>query len=56
MTMKKSITRRGFLKGAATAVAAPLILPACTTTRHGRVYPGPNEQINVVAIGVGWQG
>lgn len=53
MNTKKTISRRNFLKGAATA-AAPLLLPACTTT--GRRYPSPNDQINVVAVGLGWQG
>lgn len=54
MSTKRTFTRRGFLKGAATAAAAPLLLPACTTTR--RNYPGPNDVINVAAVGVGWQG
>ena len=54
MTMKNALSRRGFLKGAAVATAAPLFLPACTTTGRGR--PGPNDKINVVAVGVGWQG
>lgn len=53
MSTKKSITRRGFLKGAATAATAPFFLQACTTT--GR-HPGANDQINLVAVGVGWQG
>lgn len=53
---KKTITRRGFLKGAAAATAAPLLLPACATTRHGRRYPGPNDRINVAVVGAGWQG
>ncbi len=56
MSMKKTFTRRGFLKGAATAAAAPILLPACTTTRNARMYPGPNDIINVAALGVGWQG
>lgn len=56
MNSKKTLTRRGFLKGAAGAAAAPLLFQACATTRHGRSYPGPNDLINVAAIGVGWQG
>ncbi|HRD51386.1 MAG TPA: Gfo/Idh/MocA family oxidoreductase [Flavobacteriales bacterium] len=54
MSSRKNLSRRGFLKGAAAAATAPLFLPACATTR--RSHPGANDIINVVAVGVGWQG
>ena len=58
----KPVTRRSFLKSAATAgalgVLAPTILPGCVTVNQGTTTrtPRPSGKIHMAAVGVGWQG
>ena len=52
--MATSMNRRQFLKGAAVAVAAPLIIPASALGGAGRI--APSERIVMGSIGVGNMG
>ncbi len=52
--MTSSISRRRFLGAAATAAAAPLILPGRVLGQGGAV--SPNNKVRLAAIGVGGQG
>ena len=56
MATHKTITRRGFLKGAgaAAAVGFPTVIPS--TALGDRDRPAPSERINMGFVGVGGQG
>ena len=54
LLMATSMNRRQFLKGAAVAVAAPLIIPASVLGGAGRI--APSERIVMGSIGVGNMG
>jgi len=55
--MKSQFSRRTFLKGAAAAVAGPMILTGCATTgKGGKKRPAPSERIVMGGIGLGWMG
>ena len=54
VTKRSRVTRRGFLKAAAAAAAAPYIVPASALGADGR--PAPSERITMGFVGVGGQG
>ena len=54
MSDEKRVTRRGLLKGAATAVAAPYIVSSLALGQAGPV--APSERITVGFVGVGEHG
>ena len=60
--LNPSVTRRSFLKSAATAsalgVLAPTILPGCVSVNQGQITrtPRPSGKIHIAAVGIGWQG
>jgi len=49
-----AITRRGFLKGAAGALAAPYLVPGSALGKEGR--PAPSERVTMGCIGLGGRG
>jgi predicted dehydrogenase len=51
---KVSVSRRGFLKNSALAIAAPTIIPSSVLGRNGTV--APSEKIVLGAIGIGPRG
>ena len=53
-TNKGETPRRNFLKAAATAVTAPLILPSGVLAQNGR--PGANDRLVVGHVGIGGMG
>ena len=54
MSIKNSLTRRGFLKGTVGAVAAPYIIPSLARGADGK--PPASERITMGCIGLGGEG
>ncbi len=51
MSGEQRITRRGFVKGAAAAVAAPMVVPASALGRDGSVAPSNRIALGVIGTG-----